>query len=144
MKSEHLHDLWESPDNTRLLSKQFSFRLPTHIAAKLAALGDIYPQKNRTQIVADLLTTALDELEKNLPYTIEPIDELSQIEQDRASYEDGMEQMTFYDVAGPRGMFRHLSNKYYEEYEKELGNEVSRTLYPWGIGTKESVEDLLK
>lgn len=144
MKSEHLHDLWSSPDNSRLISKQFSFRLPTHIAAKLAALVEIYPQKNRTQIVADLLTTALEELEKNLPYTIEPIGELEQIEQDRLSVEAGMEPMTFYDVAGPRGMFRRLSNKYYEEYEKELGNEISRTLYAWGYGSKESVENLLK
>ncbi|MDP2031614.1 MAG: hypothetical protein Q8K12_18420 [Thiobacillus sp.] len=27
MKSNQLHDLWTSPDNTRLTSKQFSFRL---------------------------------------------------------------------------------------------------------------------
>ena len=67
MRTSHLHDIWASPDNTRLVSKQFSFRFPVHIAAKIAALAEIYPQKNRTQIVADLLTAALDDLEKSLP-----------------------------------------------------------------------------
>lgn len=67
MKTSHLHDIWGGPDNTRLTKQQFSFRLPVHIAAKLAALCELYPQKNRTQIVADLLTAALDDLEENLP-----------------------------------------------------------------------------
>ncbi|MBK9521376.1 MAG: hypothetical protein IPO13_07125 [Rhodocyclaceae bacterium] len=53
MKTSHLHDTWAGPDNARLVSKQFSFRLPVHIAAKIAALGEMYPRKNRTQIVAD-------------------------------------------------------------------------------------------
>lgn len=144
MKSAHLHDMWSSPDNSRLVSKQFSLRLPVHIAAKIAALSELYPQKNRTQIIADLLTTALEDLEKNLPYTIEPIHEEEQLEQNRLNYEQGMEPITFYELKGPRGRFRYLSNKYYEEYEKELGNDVSRTLYSWGYGTKESVENLLK
>lgn len=144
MKSEHLHDLWSSPDNSRLVSKQFSFRLPTHIAAKIAALCEVYPQKNRTQIVADLLSSALDSLEKSLPYTIEPVDELTQMEQDRADAELGVESVTAYDLRGPRGSFRRLSNKYYEEYEKELGNSSPVLIYPWGIGTRENVEDLLR
>ena len=48
MKTAHLHDVWSSPDNCRLVSKQFSFRLPVSEAAKIAALGEMYPQKNRT------------------------------------------------------------------------------------------------
>lgn len=65
-----------SPDNTRLTTKQLSFRLPVHIAAKIAALCEMYPQKNRTQIVADLLTTALDALEEVLPEALgEPVEQ---------------------------------------------------------------------
>ena len=60
MKTQHLHDVWASPDNTRLTTKQFSFRFPVHIAAKIAALCEMYPQKNRTHIVADLLAAALE------------------------------------------------------------------------------------
>jgi CRISPR/Cas system Type II protein with McrA/HNH and RuvC-like nuclease domain len=45
---------------------------PTHIAAKIAALAELYPQKNRTQIVSDLLTAAIDDLEKNLPQELTP------------------------------------------------------------------------
>lgn len=47
MKTAHLHDVWSSPDNSRLVSKQFSFRLPDHIVAKIATLGELYPQKIR-------------------------------------------------------------------------------------------------
>lgn len=144
MKSELLHEVWSSPDNSRLVSKQFSFRLPVHIAAKVAALCDMYPQKNRTQIVADLLTSSLDELEKKLPYEIEPVNEHVQMEIDQADFHDRVEQSIAYELTGPRGRFRYLSNKYYQEYEKELGSEVSIKLYPFDIGTKEAVLDQLK
>ncbi len=30
MKTLNLHDQWSSPDNSRLTSKQFSFRLPSN------------------------------------------------------------------------------------------------------------------
>ena len=75
MQTSHLHDLWATPDNSRLTSKQFSFRLPVHIAAKIAALCEIYPQKNRTQIVADLLAHGFDHFLKK-PATAQDILEL--------------------------------------------------------------------
>ncbi|RTL28978.1 MAG: hypothetical protein EKK47_15015 [Burkholderiales bacterium] len=61
MKSKDLHSVWSAPDNSRLTAKQYSFRLPVHVAAKLAAMGEMYPNKTRTQIVGDLLSTAIDE-----------------------------------------------------------------------------------
>ena len=132
MKTDQLHDLWASPDNTRLTSKQFSFRLPVHIAAKIAALCEMYPQKNRTQIVADLLTTALDELEKNLPEALG-----NQIEKDwqnsiieDAAIEGQPIPENFYYLGGARGRFRNIANKHYREMEKELGNEKPEPLFP--------------
>ena len=41
-----LHKVWAAPDNTRLTAKQFSFRLPVHVAAKLSALCETFPQKD--------------------------------------------------------------------------------------------------
>ena len=135
MKTEHLHDLWAGPDNSRLTTKQFSFRLPVHIAAKIAALCDMYPQKNRTQIVADLLTSALDELEKNLP---EALGEEAEdwIQRDHAESEDDL----CYYLSGARGRFRKLSNKYYKEFEKELGNEHPEILYSDMIITRSQIK----
>jgi len=129
MKASQLHDLWASPDNSRLTTKQFSFRLPVHIAAKIAALCEMYPQKNRTHIVADLLTSALDELEKNLPenwYSLS--DEERHYAQINAA-QCGEEYEEIYELGGPRGRFRNISNRHYEELEKELGNEKPSPLY---------------
>lgn len=144
MKSELLHDLWSSPDNSRLVSKQFSFRLPVHIAAKINALGEMYPQKNRTQIVADLLSTALDALEKNLPHKLIEADEDVQRSQAEAAQALGFDFDTVYELGGSRGVFRTLSNKYYAEYERELGNESPVKLYDSLVGPQEYIESTLK
>jgi len=131
MKTQHLHDIWSAPDNSRLTSKQFSFRLPVHIAAKLAALSDLYPQKNRTQVVADLLTAALDDLEKSLPQTL-----ALEVSGDDAHYEKmyaenhGYTYEPSYFAGGPRVDYRELVNKHYIALEKELGNETATAIYP--------------
>lgn len=127
MKANHLHDIWSAPDNTRLTSKQFSFRLPTHVAAKIAALCEMYPTKNRTQIVADLLTSALDELEKNLPEALgEKVDERYN---DEIAHQIGQPGETLYYLGGPKGQFRSLSNRFFHELETELGNETPKPLF---------------
>lgn len=130
MKTSHLHDLWAGPDNSRLTTKQFSFRLPVHIAAKIAALCEIYPQKNRTQIVADLLTSALDDLEKNLPEELgRPLDGEDQYHERMIAESHGEEYEELFTLGGPRGRFRNIANNHYEELEKELENENPTPLY---------------
>jgi len=111
MKAKDLVSVWGSPDNSRLTAKQSSFRLPVHVAAKLAALSDIYPQKTKTQLVADLLSAALAEMETELPH----------YPGERFPEDDDGEPL--YVADGPAGQFRSLTNKYYMELEKELGNE---------------------
>jgi len=134
MQPDQLHDLWISPDNSRLTTKQFSFRLPVHIAAKIAALGELYPQKNRTQIVADLLTTALDELEKNLPQGVgDPVEGSLQINFNEEFGQSG----TYYYLGGIRGRFHDAANQHYRELEKELGNESPEVLYTPVVGTED-------
>jgi hypothetical protein len=118
MKSSDLHNLWTSPDNSRITSKQFSFRLPVHVAAKLAALAEMYPQKTRTEIVGDLLATALDELVKGMPFV-----------QGRSyGFIPDIEEEVFEDV-GPATSFWKLADKYYKELEKEMGNENPPSLF---------------
>lgn len=137
MKTQHFHDVWAGPDNTRLVSKQVSLRLPVHITAKLAALLEIYPQKNRTQLVADLLTAALDDLEKNLPQEHIPAnDEDDQTAREIAQYEGYQHEPVFY-LGGVRAKYRGLVNRHYKEIEQELGNEEVSNLYEQLAGTKE-------
>lgn len=144
MKTQHLHDIWSSPDNSRLTSKQFSFRLPVHLAAKIAALSDIYPQKNRTQIVADLLSAALDDLEKNLPMSFVPIDEQQQQDQNEYAFHHGVPTEVLYEMSGAREKFRSKSNQYYQELEKELGNELPNKLFEYQCGTHEYMKGIFK
>jgi hypothetical protein len=121
MEAKHLTSLWGAPDNSRLTAKQSSFRLPVHVAAKLAALADLYPSKTKTQLVGDLLAAALAEVEKALPgYPGRFFD----------NDEDGK---PMYEEEGPAQRFRDLSNKYYIELEKELGNEEPGELYSGAI-----------
>ena len=130
MKTSHLHDVWSGPDNSRLVSKQFSFRLPVHLAAKIAALGDMYPQKNRTQLVSDLLTAAIDNLEINLPVQKGQGDTLENEHYAKIHAEqEGYEYEPLYTISGPRSEFRMLTNKYYKLLEQELGNEKPENIY---------------
>lgn len=116
MKSSDLHNVWSAPDNSRITSKQYSFRLPVHVAAKLSALAEMYPQKTRTEIVGDLLSTAIDELAKGMPSYDGKI----------IGYSPDGEDL--YEQYGPNVIFWSLANKYYQELEKEMGNENPQTL----------------
>jgi predicted DNA-binding protein len=118
MKASNLPDLWATLDNSRVTSKQYSFRLPVHVAAKIEALCEMYPGKNRTQIVADLLTSALDEVERGFP-VVEAGDPIGHDPDGELIYED----------VGPRSHFRDLANRHYMELETELGNPTPTPLY---------------
>jgi len=118
LKASDLHNVWATPDNSRLTSKQFSFRLPVHVAAKLAALCDMYPERTRTQLVGDLLASALGDLERGFPPA-----------KGKPFGEDPDTGEKLYEDAGPGARYRALANRYYKEIEKELGTEKPRDLY---------------
>ena len=138
MKTEHLHDLWGGPDNSRLTTKQFSFRFPVHIAAKIAALCEMYPQKTRTQIVADLLTSSLDEFEAKLPEALgDPVEDAFQEE---IAEQIGEKNETLYYLGGAKGRFREIANRHFLELEKELGNEYPEPLFENVVLTRKSLK----
>jgi hypothetical protein len=113
-----LHSLWSAPDNSRVTSRQYSFRLPVHVAAKVEALCEIYPTRTRTQIVGDLLASALQAVEQSFPLA-----KGKEICRD----EDSGEML--YEDAGVGARFRKLANKHYIDIEKELGTEKPEPLY---------------
>jgi len=118
MKSSTLHSVWSAPDNTRLTSKQYSFRLPVHVAAKIAALCEMYPSRTKTEIVGDLLSTAIDEFLAGLPYI-----------EGGCIGKDSMTGEEIHLDAGPEAMFWKLADKHYREIEREMGNENPPSLY---------------
>jgi hypothetical protein len=118
MKASDLVTVWSAPDNSRLTAKQYSFRLPVHVAAKLAALEALYPSRSRTQLVGDLLSAALAEVETKLP--------CHRGEQIAEHPETGE---AVYVAYGPAYEFQQLANKTYAEIERDLGNENPGKLY---------------
>lgn len=129
MKAKDLHVVWSAPDNSRLTAKQFSFRLPVHVAAKLAALGELYPGKSRTQMVGDLLSAALQDLEASFPsvkgrfYTKDP--------------DTG--QDIFEDI-GIHARYAALANKLNAELEHELGNDEPRSVVTLRVITADEAQ----
>ena len=119
MKASDLVAVWSAPDNSRLTAKQYSFRLPVHIAAKLAALEELYPTRSRTQLVGDLLTAAIAEVEKNLECH-------AGVPTGHMHPETG-EEMFF--MAGQILEYHNAANKHYEAIETELGNESPGVLF---------------
>lgn len=110
MEPQDLVKVWDAPDNSKLTPKQLSIRLPILVAAKISALCDLYPRKTKTEIIGDLLSTALDQLESALPSARG--EELG---------DDPYDHEPVYEDIGLRGRFHELTGKYLRELEKEAG-----------------------
>lgn len=110
MKTKDLLTIWGAPEPPRLSPKQFSIRLPMLVSAKISALCEMYPKKNKTEIIGDLLTSALDQLENDFP-TIQG----HQIDNDPETHEP------LYEDVGIGATFRLFTEKYLREIEKEAG-----------------------
>lgn len=118
MKSKDLLTIWGAPDNTQLTAKQYTIRLPILVAAQISALCEMYPKKNRTELIGDLLATALEEVKEALP-----IYEGKEFEGLGPDGEPG------HEMYGPRVTFDSLVAKYTRELEAEHGEE-QRSLKP--------------
>ena len=110
MKANELVTIWGAPEPPKLTPKQLSIRLPILVAAKISALCELFPKKTKTEIVGDLLTIALDQLERSfLPVQggecIEP-----------CQYGEPL-----YEDVGIRADFLRLTEKQLRELEKEAG-----------------------
>ena len=127
MKSSDLHAIWGAPDNSRVTSKQYSFRLPVHVAAKIDALCEMYPTRTRTQIVGDLLASAVYEVERSFP----------PVKGKEVAEHPETREIIFEDI-GPGARFRELANKHYIEIEKDLGTDQPPPLYSGELLVAES------
>ena len=120
MKPVDLAKVWAAPDNSRLTAKQQSFRLPVHVAAKIQALCELYPHRTKTEIVGDLLSTALEDVIRGLCWT-----------EGRAIAEDHDGQPIHEDLLTFEGSrFQDAANKHFKILERELGNKNPAELYP--------------
>jgi hypothetical protein len=119
MKAKDLAVVWSRPDSTRLAPKQVSVRLPVQVLARIRALEELYPTRNRTEIIGDLLSSALDEVAQGLPM----------YKGKCLGPENDSDELLF-EVEGPAERFRLLSNQHFQAIEKEMGNEQPDDLMP--------------
>ena len=114
MSAKDLIKLWELRDNSRLTAKQMSVRLPTHVAARISAICEVFPNKTKTQVIGDLLSSALDELENGMQYDLSS--------EPTSSTPDG-EPLYSFVGPGKKGTYLNTANKYLKELEAEIGND---------------------
>ncbi|BBP05819.1 hypothetical protein TPL01_07260 [Sulfuriferula plumbiphila] len=104
---------WENSASGHLTAKEYRIRLPLHDAAKIAALVEMYPRRNETAIITELLTAALNELERAMPY-IQGSKVIARDDQGDPIYED----------VGPTPRFIALSRKYRVALEQDFGEST--------------------
>jgi len=59
---------WEHSASGRLTVREYGIRLPMQDAARIAALAEMYPRRSENELISELLSAALDELENAMPY----------------------------------------------------------------------------
>lgn len=68
MNVRSLLGTWEQTASGELTPHHYHIRLPIEDAARLAALSEMYPRRTIEQLITDLLSAALGELERGMPY----------------------------------------------------------------------------
>ncbi|MGA2466207.1 MAG: hypothetical protein ABSH06_17880 [Thermodesulfobacteriota bacterium] len=114
MDPKDLVKVWDAPDHSRLTPKQMSIRLPILVAAKVSALCELYPRTSKSQIIGDLLATALDHVEAAMPSKKGKYVHTKEIGRES-------EEEPLYEDVGLKGRFRTLTEKYLRGLEKEAG-----------------------
>lgn len=97
---------WEQSAAGGLAAREFRVRLPLWDAARIAALTEMYPRRSETELLSELLTAALDELEAAMPYVPGP-HVVAEDEEGNPLHED----------TGPTPRFLELSRKHFGSME---------------------------
>ncbi len=100
---------WEQQTGAGSIVREFSVQLTLYDMARVLALADMYPAKNKEQIIAELLGAALDELQEAFPYT----------QGNRIIANDEYDDPIYEDV-GPTPVFVRKTDEYLRQLESEL------------------------
>jgi len=68
MSFKALLDRWRLTPPPEMSEERYSIHLPSEDAARIEALGELFPGTAVEQIISDLLHTGLDEVEASMPY----------------------------------------------------------------------------
>lgn len=101
MKIRDLVREWEKSAGGRLTQETYSIHLDAEDAARLAALAEMYPKRSAEELLSELVSAALGELEGSFPY----------VKGTRVVAEDEEGDPLFEDV-GPTPRFLELTRKH--------------------------------
>jgi hypothetical protein len=68
MTVRELLEHWSRGSRGRVTQEEYCMRLSERDAARIAALEQLFPGRPRDQLIGELLSAALDELEASMPY----------------------------------------------------------------------------
>lgn len=114
MKIRELVRHWEQNAKARLTRSRYQIHLELEAAARLAALAEMYPKRSPEELLGELISAALDELESSLPY-IKGSQVIATDEQGDQLYED----------IGPTPRFLALSRKYLQQFTTQAQSPTS-------------------
>lgn len=104
MKVKELLEHWSKRTGGRVTQEEYCMRLSERDAARIAALEQLFPGKDRDVLIGELLSAALDELEAAMPY----------VPGERVISEDEMGDPIFED-AGLTPRFMELTRRHMEK-----------------------------
>lgn len=106
MKVPALLAQWESTAKGELTQEEYCVQLTVQDAARLKALAELYPRRSINNLITELLSAALDDVESSMPYvrgeTVVATDE-----QGDPLYED----------VGPTPRYLSLTQKYLDDLQ---------------------------
>ena len=112
MKIRDLLEEWEKSASEERAPHKYTIKLPLSVAARVRALVEMYPGRSESEIIVDLLATALDEFLEVLPY----------VQGKTIIRKDDFGEPVYEDV-GLTPRFIELTNKYTMFLEKELNEK---------------------
>ena len=119
MKIRELLEAWQDEASDPLSAEKYCARLPIYDAARLEALAEMFPGRTTEQLLGDLLSAALDELEGGFPYR----------RGDRVVEHDEQGDPIFEDIGlGPR----------FHELTREHAARLKERRREWATGGKEA------
>ncbi len=110
-KMRDLIEQWESKARSKKTVKQVSVQLTTRDVAGILALQELYPGISQEQIVTDIISSALDEIEEAIPY----------VRGSRVITEDEFGDPVYEDV-GKSSRYRDLMNEKSQMLDDEAAN----------------------
>lgn len=112
MQVRELIERWEKAETEPLTVRKYCIQLPVRDAARIEALVQIYPQRKLDDILRDLVSAALDEVEAAFPYR----------QGTRVISEDDQGDPIFEDT-GPASRFRELAGRFAEELKVQAASD---------------------